>query len=178
MTKRIFGSTVLLFLGLAVLSACSADSTTRAGDLEKTALKIAAEKVAKEETTAEEKTAETEAAQAEEKTAKETAAEEKTAETEAAKEKAAGKSLASRMAGVYSCEQDGEYHTLELFEFGGNLLGQGGIAMKPEGKDPAELYSFWARMRGRFSAKKGIPLRQVSCSFPLCPTCQDTGARR
>ncbi|MBQ7534235.1 MAG: hypothetical protein IJT43_01295 [Stomatobaculum sp.] len=144
MTKRIFGSTVLLFLGLAVLSACSADSTTRAGDLEKTALKIAAEKVAKEETTAEEKTAETEAAQAEEKTAKETAAEEKTAETEAAKEKAAGKSLASRMAGVYSCEQDGEYHTLELFEFGGNLLGQGGIAMKPEGKDPAELYSFWA----------------------------------
>ena len=52
--------------------------------------------------------------------------------------------LVSRLTGVYYGEQDGEYHTLELFEFGGNLLGQGGIAEKPEGNAPAEPYSFWA----------------------------------
>ena len=127
MTKKGLGIAVLLSLGIAVLSGCGAKSSSQAVERAMPAAEAAAEEKAGE-TAAEEKAGE----------AAEAAAEEKTGETESKM------TLASRLAGVYSCEQDGEYHTLELFEFGGNLLGQGGIAEKPEGNDPAEPYSFWA----------------------------------
>ena len=127
MTKKGLGIAVLLSLGIAVLSGCGAKSSSQAVERAMPAAEAAAEEKAGE-TAAEEKAGE----------AAEAAAEEKTGETESKM------TLASRLAGVYSCEQDGEYHTLELFEFDGNLLGQGGIAEKPEGNDPAEPYSFWA----------------------------------
>ena len=56
---------------------------------------------------------------------------------------AAEAGFASSLAGVYSCEAGEDYYTLELFDFYGNLVGQGGIAEKPQGNDPAEPYSFW-----------------------------------
>ena len=129
MTKKGFGIAVFLSLGIAVLSGCGAKSTSQA-EAPVRAMPQAAEEKAGEaaEAAAEEKAAE----------AAEAAAEEKPGEKDGAQ------TLASRLAGVYSCEQDGEYHTLELFEFAGNLLGQGGIAEKPEGNEPAEPYSFWA----------------------------------
>ena len=139
MTKKGFGIAVLLSLGIAVLSGCGAKSTSQA-EAPVRAMPQAAEEKAGEAAEAEEKAAEAADAAAEEKAgeAAEAAAEEKTGE------KKGEKTLAFRLTGVYSGEQDGEYYTLELFEFEGNLLGQGGIAEKPEGNDPAEPYSFWA----------------------------------
>ena len=186
MTKKGLGIAVLLSLGIAVLSGCGAKSSSQAVER---AMPAAAETAAEEKAgeAAEEKAGE---AAAEEK-AGEAAAEEKTGETKG------GNTLASRLAGVYSCEQDGEYHTLELFEFAGNLLGQGGIAEKPEGNDPAEPYSFWAlevvpadsptpsgrwrwflRTRRHCSAHREIPLKRGSFSIPSCPIWTDTGGRR